>query len=119
MMPSLVLVLLAVLCIAAGQILFKMTAICIQGLPVVSILADWRTITIFGTALGIYAAATLLWVLALRDLSLSYAYMFMSLSFVIVPLAAVLLFGERFSTSYLVGSALIICGLLIILGLGQ
>jgi drug/metabolite transporter (DMT)-like permease len=118
-MPSLVLVLLAVLCIAAGQILFKLTAIRIRGLSIASVLVDWRTITIFGTALGIYAAATLLWVLALRDLSLSYSYMFMSLSFVIVPIAAVVLFGEQLSPAYLVGSAFIICGLVIIFGLGQ
>ncbi|HMO06031.1 MAG TPA: hypothetical protein PKD10_00090 [Paracoccaceae bacterium] len=118
-MPPLLLVLLAVLCIAAGQILFKMTADRIQGLPVAALLGDWRTIAIFGTALGIYAAATALWVLALRDLSLAYAYMFTSLSFVLVPVAAVVLFGERLSATYLLGSAFIICGLVIILGARQ
>jgi drug/metabolite transporter (DMT)-like permease len=115
-MPPLLMVLLAVLCIAAGQVLFKLTADRIQGLQIISILGDRRTIMIFGSALGIYAAATVLWVLALRDLSLAYAYMFVSLSFVLVPIAAVVLFGERVSASYLMGSALIICGLMLILG---
>lgn len=118
-MPPLLMVLFAVLCIAAGQILFKLTADRIQGLQMISILGDWRTVMIFGTALGIYATATVLWVLALRELSLAYAYMFMSLSFVVVPIAGIVLFGERVSASYLLGSALIICGLVIILGARQ
>ena len=118
-MPPLLMVLLAVLCIAGGQILFKLTADRIQGLHIAFILGDWRTIMIFATALGMYATATVLWVLALRDLSLSYAYMFMSLSFVVVPAAGVVLFGERVSASYLMGSSLIIGGMVIILGTRQ
>ena len=118
-MPPLVMVILAVLCIASGQLLFKLTATRIQGVPLASILSDWRTIAIFGTALSIYAGATVLWVLALRELSLSYAYMFMSLSFVLVPIAAVALFGERLTMSFWIGAALIIGGLIVILGDGR
>jgi drug/metabolite transporter (DMT)-like permease len=114
-MPPLLMVLLAVLCIAAGQLLFKLTADRIKGQDILSILGDWSTLLIFGTALGIYAGATVLWVLALRDLSLAYAYMFMALSFVIVPVAAIILFGEKVTPSYFLGAALIIGGLMIIL----
>lgn len=114
-MPPILMVILAVLCIAAGQMLFKLTADRIKGQEIMAILGDWSTLLIFGTALGIYAGATVLWVLALRDLSLAYAYMFMALSFVIVPVAAVILFGEKITPSYLLGSALIIGGLMTIL----
>jgi drug/metabolite transporter (DMT)-like permease len=113
-MPPLAMVLLAVLCIATGQLLFKLTADRIKGQAIMSILEDWSTLLIFGTALGIYAGATVLWVLALRDLSLAYAYMFMALSFVLVPVAAMALFGERVTPSYFVGAALIICGLMVV-----
>ncbi|MEL6768665.1 MAG: 4-amino-4-deoxy-L-arabinose-phospho-UDP flippase [Pseudomonadota bacterium] len=105
-----------VLFIACGQILFKITAERISGEPITSIISDWRTIVIFGIALGIYGVATIMWVLALRELALSQAYMLMSLSFVIVPVAAMVLFGEKLSTGFFLGSALIISGLIVTLG---
>lgn len=115
-MPPVVLALGAVACIACGQILFKITAQRILGRQLSEILGDWPTILIFGTALGIYAGATILWVLALRHMSLAHAYMLMTLSFVIVPIAAVIVFGERLSFGYFVGLTLIITGLLLTLG---
>ena len=114
-MPPLAMVLMAVLCIAGGQLLFKLTADRIRGQGLADILSDWQTLVIFGTALGIYAGATVLWVLALRDMTLAYAYMFMALSFVVVPVAAMLLFGERLTLTYFIGALMIIGGLMVIL----
>lgn len=105
--------LLAVGGIAAGQILFKMTAGKITGRPMMESARDLSTIIPFGIALFIYASATVFWVLALRDLPLSRAYMFMAASFIIVPLVSVRVFGETLSTGYFIGLALIIAGLFV------
>lgn len=115
-MPPLLMAGLAVLLIASGQILFKMTADRIAGQAFSAILNDWRTIAIFGTSMGIYGIATIVWVLALRDLTLAHAYTLVSLSFVIVPIAAMVLFGEKLSSQFFLGLGLIIAGIVITLG---
>lgn len=115
-MPPVALALAAVFCIACGQILFKMTAERISGLSLSQILADRTTLAIFGTSMVIYAGATVLWVMALRDLTLAHGYMLMTLSFVLVPLAAAVFFGEQLSWGFFAGLALIIAGLFLILG---
>lgn len=117
MMPPVAMALGAVLCIACGQILFKMTAQRILGRQFSEIVGDWTTILIFGTALAIYSGATVLWVLALRHLPLAQAYMLMTLSFILVPIAAVFVFGERLSFSFLIGLALIISGIFMTFGI--
>ncbi len=48
----------------------------------------------FGIALGAYAASVVTWVLALRTLPLSFAYPFMALAFLLVPIASILFFRE-------------------------
>ena len=115
-MSPIAMALCAVSCIAAGQILFKMTAERILGKTLVEMATDWTTVAIFGTALGIYAGATVLWVLALRHLPLAQGYMLMTLSFIIVPIAAVFVFGEKLSFSFVLGLILIICGIFLTLG---
>lgn len=115
-MSPIVMALGAVFCIACGQILFKMTAERILGKSLGEIITDWTTLMIFGTALFIYAGATVLWVLALRHLPLAQGYMLMTLSFILVPIAAVFIFGEKLSFSFLVGLVLIICGIFLTLG---
>ena len=115
-MPPLLLAGLAVVCIACGQILFKMTADRVAGQSLLAIFGDWRTLAIFGTSVGIYGFATIAWVLALRDLTLAHAYMLMSLSFVLVPVFAMLIFGEKLSLQFLLGLVLIIAGVVVTLG---
>lgn len=66
-----------------------------------------------GAAFSIYILATLLWVNVLKTVPLSRAYMFMSLSFVLVPVAGILLFGEQISLPYIIGSVLVVVGLLL------
>ena len=65
-------------------------------------------------ALVLYAAATVLWVLILRSTPLSFAYPFVALGFVLVPLAGHFLFDERLSTTTVTGCALIVGGVLIV-----
>lgn len=98
--------------IAAGQLLFKRTA---QGVTNVNgfeaiirqILVDpW-----FIIAMTMYMAATILWILALREIPLSRAYPFMALAFVLVPAGAVVCYGETLDARYFIGLALVIAGM--------
>lgn len=104
---------LALVCVAmitSGQILFKKSGMEIQESN------SWFTLRncfFLGMAFAIYAAATLLWVSLLRSMPLSRAYVFMSLSFVIVPVAGYFVFGENLSLSYMVGAILIVIGILV------
>ena len=97
-----------------GQLLFRMTAV---GAPS---LATWNGLStlimnpLFLLALFIYGAATLLWVGVLQQVPLSRAYAFTALSFVIVPVAAIVLFGEPASARLGIGVVLVIAGLALI-----
>jgi len=55
-----------------------------------------------------------LWVYILRTVPLSFAYPFSALGFVLVPVAAKLIFGESIGRMYLIGAVLVIGGLLFI-----
>jgi len=110
---SLVATLLCVLLIAAGQLLFKAAAgqWRIDGWT-------WATVRSFLSplmilALFIYAIATLLWVFVLRTVPLALAYSLFSLAFVIVPLLAYAVLGERLSANTLLGSGIIIVGVIV------
>jgi uncharacterized membrane protein len=61
--------------------------------------------------------ASLFWIAALSRFQLSFAYPFMSLSFVCVVVMSILLFGETLNM-YKVLGVLSICGGLVFLGLG-
>lgn len=52
----------------------------------------------------------LIWMMALNKFSISYAYPFVSLSFLLVVLGGVLLFGEKISVQGWIGLVLIIMG---------
>ena len=53
------------------------------------------------------------WTMALTKFDLSYAYPFMSLSFVFVPLLSALLFKEPLTPANMIGIALIVSGVLV------
>lgn len=57
--------------------------------------------------------ASLFWMAAMTKFSLSYAYPFMSASFVIVFIFSVVLFNDMITLSKIVGLALIVLGILI------
>lgn len=101
--------------IAAGQVLFKKTSERLLSRPdsaFISILVD----PVFIAALTLYGTATLLWIYVLKTVPLSYAYSFMALTFVIVPLFALLFLGESLSWKYAIGSTLIVAGLIVTQG---
>ncbi|MEM8615696.1 MAG: EamA family transporter [Pseudomonadota bacterium] len=108
-----ILTICAVACIACGQLLFKMTANRMAGRAVSEWAMDLHVLIPFFISMVIYAGATLLWILALRDLPLSRAYMFMTLSFVIVPALSAVFFEERLTIGFLIGLGLILVGLFV------
>ena len=61
-------------------------------------------------ALLIYGFATLYWIYLLQQVSLTRAYPFAALSFVLVPLFAWLIFGDAVTLRYAGGVALIVVG---------
>jgi drug/metabolite transporter (DMT)-like permease len=100
------------LLLSSGQVLFKQAAIAGNAKPFpLALFNGW-----LAAALVLYAIATVLWVWILRTTSLSIAYPFVALGFVLVPLAAHYLFGEPFEARHVLGTALIIAGLFVISG---
>ncbi len=110
--PVLGLLTLTPLMIAAGQVLFKLTSerLVQSGAPFYTALFN----PVFILALAIYGTATLLWIYVLKAVPLAYAYSFMALTFVIVPLMAALWLGEALTLKYAAGAAFIIIGLIIV-----
>lgn len=100
----------------AGQLLFKLSSEHIvvgQGVPRFLLsLVTWQ----FLLAMVFYSVSTLLWVLLLKHVPLSRAYPFMALSFVILPLAAYLIFKEPVSMRYVVGLIFFMTGLFLVAG---
>jgi drug/metabolite transporter (DMT)-like permease len=112
-LPSLLLTLLCVLLISAGQLLFSVAAgrWRIDGW-------SWATLSGFLSpvmllALTVYGFATLLWVYVLRTVPLASAYALFSLAFLIVPVLAWLFLGEKLAVNTLVGGAIIVVGVIV------
>lgn len=106
---------ICVLAIAAGQLLFKRAGITLETAGTWMSFKVWLVV---GVALAIYGAATLLWISLLRHVDLSKAYLFMALSFLIVPLASYWVFDEAITPGYLAGAALVILGLFVAIRIG-
>jgi multidrug transporter EmrE-like cation transporter len=102
------LLLVAAVCAAGGQILFKLGAT-----NRASLAAFVNPQIASGGAL--YLLGAVLWVIALSRLPLSVAYPFTVLTFVLVYLASVFMLGERPSAGAIVGVALVLAGLGVIL----
>lgn len=110
-LPVYILLVLTPMIIACGQVLFKIASqrIVASGDKFHMILFD----PVFIFSCGVYAGATLLWTYVLRTVPLAYAYAFMALTFVMVPILATLWLGETITMRYVMGGGLIILGLFI------
>lgn len=99
-----ILILLPVLLLAAGQIAAKKGALVIAGggsALNVFILLGYAVLLMRG----------LVWIAVLREVPLSFAYPFISLSYVLVLVLADRVFGEAITGRHLAGTALIVAGL--------
>jgi len=110
-LPMMGLLILAPIMISAGQVLFKLTSEKLEAnnAPFYAVFYN----PLFLVALVIYGSATLLWLYVLKTVPLSYAYSFMALTFVIVPILAIFFLGESVNLKYVLGAALIISGLVL------
>lgn len=101
-------ILLTVCALAVGQILFKLAA------QSISFSRDAWLSSLFEPrlliALVVYAVATVMWLAVLKMLPLRVAYPFVALAFVIVPIMAHFILGEKLSWNTFVGAALIGAG---------
>jgi len=105
--------LFCVLGLAAGQILFKLSALAMNRAGTV---VDQSAMIFFLTALVLYGVTTIGWVWVLQKAELGKIYPLMALAFVVVPLASHLLLGERFQPQYFIGIALIMTGIIVSAG---
>ena len=100
------------LIIAIGQILFKLASerLVESGKGLYMVLFD----PIMILALALYGGATIVWIYLLKSVPLSYAYSFMALTYVAVPILSIVFLGETIGLKYWVGAGLIIFGLFVI-----
>ena len=106
----LIAMLVTVLSISTGQVLFKTAA---GRANVANSMLAPDVLGVLFAAFALYGGATLVWVYVLRHVPLSAAYVFMSLSFVIVPLLGWFFFKESLTPRYFIGMALIVAGILL------
>jgi drug/metabolite transporter (DMT)-like permease len=109
-MITYVIALICVIGIAAGQILFKLSASSMQKSGTIF---DFNTLVTLFSAFALYGITTLAWVWVLQKIELGKVYPLMALAFVLVPIGSHFFFGERFQPQYFVGVAVIISGILI------
>jgi len=95
---------------AMGQLLLKSGAQHLAALGRLEfLLAAFRNVHVL-SGLGAWAASTVCWLYVLRVAPLSRAYLLSSLTYVLVPLAGVYIFGEQLRRLHAVGMVLILVG---------
>ena len=105
--------LIAVLCvvgIAAGQIMFKLSAGALQR---AGTFFEIKTLIMLGSAVALYGLTTIAWVWVLQKIDLGKAYPLMAMAFVLVPIGSHFILGERFQTQYFVGVLFIMFGIVL------
>jgi drug/metabolite transporter (DMT)-like permease len=107
---TLALILAAVVFSAAGQLFLKTGAQHVAYLSGQQFLfAAARNVFVI-SGISAWAASTLCWLYVLRVAPLSKAYLLSSLTYVLVPLAGVAVFGEHLRRVHVLGMVLILVG---------
>ena len=112
MMPgkTLVLILGAVLFSAAGQLFLKSGAQHLAGLGRLEfLLAAAQNVRVL-SGIAAWAASAICWLYVLRVAPLSRAYLLSSLTYVIIPVASVYIFGDQIRRLHVLGMVLILVG---------
>jgi multidrug transporter EmrE-like cation transporter len=100
----------ALFCTVAGQLLFRGAAIAANANGT---FFNMRSMVGYATAITLYMVMTVLWSHALREMTLSKAYPFMALAFLILPVAEHFLYGQTWSWNAVVGGAIIVVGVIV------
>jgi multidrug transporter EmrE-like cation transporter len=112
---TMVLVLGAVAFSVAGQLFLKSGALHLAGHGRLGfLLAAFRDIHVLSGIVA-WTASTLCWLFVLRVAPLSRAYGLTSLTYVLVLMASVYLFGEQVRRLHVVGTVLIVIGIVCLL----
>lgn len=113
--PPLVLIIVSVALSSGGQLAFKAGLNVIGELqPSLNMMVDLVLNPLILLGLAIYGMSALLWLVALMEADLSFAYPFLSLNYVAIMIAGALLFNEHISPLRILSVGLIIVGLLTI-----
>ena len=91
-----------------GQLLVKKGSIQLKG--VTSFFSYAMNIYILSGLLSAFLTAVL-WIKALQNFNLSFAYPFMSLSFILVLILSLIIFDEQIRTNQWIGLGIVILGL--------
>jgi uncharacterized membrane protein len=108
MMPNFLYILACLLFTVLGQVLVKKGALELRGATAVFLYVTNIHVILGFTSAGI---AAFCWLKALQYYRLSYAYPFMSLSFLIVALLSVVVFSEEVRISQWIGLGIVLVGL--------
>ena len=95
-------------CLSVGQVLFKMAAMQMDALQ--PLLQRWLLNYFLLAALAVYAAGTVFWVSALRQMPLRLAYPVVALSYLAVPILSHWLLAEELSMRAMAGAVIIVLG---------
>lgn len=112
-LPNIILMLVCVIGISAGQILFKLASPDIPRTLQAELWISFLLNKYLVLALLIYGISTFLWIFALKNIALTIAYPFMALAFIIVPLTSHLILGEELRLNTIFGACIIIAGLIV------
>ncbi len=108
---SIILIVVSVLMIALGQVFWKLgTNQTGAGAPLL------KTVTNLWFVLGciMLLGSSVVWILALQRVDLSYAFPFQSLAYVFIFLFSIFLFKEPVTTLKVIGTLLVITGVIVI-----
>lgn len=108
---------------AAAQVLLKLGVTAVrERLPVDATVTSTVIVAFVDPAviggLGLYAVGAVLWIGALSRADLSQAYPFVGLGFVLTSAISYTLLGETPNVGRLVGTALVVLGVVVIAGAG-
>lgn len=111
-MKDLLLIIVSVTIGAVGQIAFKYGAMQIVADPGVTLLEKIKWPIVLG--LFLYGISTIIWIMALKKVELSYAYPMVSLGYVFVFIASYFLFHEPLNWLRVGGMLFIMAGITLV-----
>lgn len=98
---------------AIGQVLFKLGSGRLSGVRLPDFLIQTASSPLIIGATLLYALTILLWVWILRQAPLSRVYPFTALAYILTPLFSWLFFQEKINLQFLLGSLLLLAGILL------
>ncbi len=115
-----ILILFCVILSIIGQLLLKKGMMQIGGYKGEMIMFLKKVIAtpLIWVAIVLYGLDLVLWLIVLSHFPLGYAYLFLALTYIGIPLSSTFFLGESLSIAQIIGMILIACGVAIV-GLGK